>query len=229
MGWRPAVAVTVVCIPVLLSGGVSGVAATAAVAPVHGLTAVAVNGPGVTVSWRWPSTATVTRAAVRYAFGRRAPRTASAGDSAGVAPRSRHSVTVYGLVPTSRYSFAVFAKGHGQTANAVTITIRTGEVPTITSTSMPAGTVGTAYSAQLTVAHGTSGSWAVQSGALPPGLSLHGSTITGTPMTAGTSSFVLRYADARGAVSYAGESITVNDAVQPTPSPTPTPTASATP
>src|SRR5207249_398076 len=40
--------------------------------------------------------------------------------------------------------------------------------------------------------------WAVTSGALPPGLSLAGSTISGTPTTAGTYTFTLRATDANG-------------------------------
>lgn len=219
-------------VPVVVGGRAPSVAAASAVTPVHGLRAVAVDGPGIRVSWRWPSASSVTKAVVRYAFGRRAPRTPSSGDSAGVVRRGRHSVTVYGLVPTSRYAVAVFARGRGRTASAATVTVRTGEVPTITSTSLPVGAVGSSYLAQLTVSHGTSGTWALQSGQLPDGLSLRGSQISGTPTTVGDTSFVLRYADRRGAVSYAGESITVTASTSPSPTPTPsgtsTPTASPT-
>ncbi|MGN6472141.1 MAG: fibronectin type III domain-containing protein [Mycobacteriales bacterium] len=226
---RSVVVLVLALVPVVVGGQVSGVPASTPITPVHGLRGVAVDGPGVTVSWHWPSTSGATTAVVRYAYGRRAPRTASSGDAAGVVRRSSHSVTVYGLVPTSRYAFAVFARGHGKTAPAATVTVRTGEVPTITSTSLPAGTVGSPYTAHLTVAHGTSGTWAVDSGQLPDGLALSGSQIAGTPTTAGDSSFVLRYTDRHGAVSYAGVSITVNSSAPPTPTPTPTPTGTPTP
>ncbi len=64
-----------------------------------------------------------------------------------------------------------------------------GVAPTITSTSpLPAGTVGTAYSQTLTATGDATITWAVTSGSLPAGLSLSsGGAITGTPTTAGTS------------------------------------------
>jgi hypothetical protein len=64
-----------------------------------------------------------------------------------------------------------------------------GVAPTITSTSpLPDGTVGTAYSQTLTATGDATITWAVTSGSLPAGLSLSsGGAITGTPTTAGTS------------------------------------------
>lgn len=64
-----------------------------------------------------------------------------------------------------------------------------GAAPTITSTSpLPVGTVGTAYSQTLTATGDATITWAVTSGSLPAGLSLSsGGAITGTPTTAGTS------------------------------------------
>jgi hypothetical protein len=198
-------------------------AAGSSLPAVRGLHATAVGGPGVKVSWRWPASPSVTRAVVRYAYGSRAPRTSSSGDAAGVVKRDHHSLTIYGLVPQSTYSIAVFARGHGLTSFAKTVSVRTVDAPTITSTSLPSGVVGSPYSATLTVSDSTSGHWALESGQLPDGLSLSGSHITGTPTTPGTSSFVVRYIDSHGAATYAGESITIVDST-PTPTPTPTPT-----
>jgi hypothetical protein len=64
-----------------------------------------------------------------------------------------------------------------------------GTAPTITSTSpLPAGTVGTAYSQTLAATGDATITWSVTSGSLPAGLSLSsGGAITGTPTTAGTS------------------------------------------
>src|SRR5207302_10219945 len=57
---------------------------------------------------------------------------------------------------------------------------------TITTPSLPNGTVNTAYSQTLSAAGGTGGNtWTIASGALPTGLSLTGATIAGTPTTAG--------------------------------------------
>ena len=65
----------------------------------------------------------------------------------------------------------------------------------ITTPSTPVGTVGTAYSLGLAADGGGSQSWSVASGALPDGLSLSGSTITGTPTRAGDFTFTLRVSD----------------------------------
>ncbi|PYP87630.1 MAG: hypothetical protein DMF61_09775 [Blastocatellia bacterium AA13] len=65
-----------------------------------------------------------------------------------------------------------------------------GGAPTITTTTLPGGTVGQSYSASLNATGGTSPySWSILSGLLPPGLSLSGSAISGTPLTSGSFSF----------------------------------------
>jgi Putative Ig domain/RTX calcium-binding nonapeptide repeat (4 copies) len=71
--------------------------------------------------------------------------------------------------------------------------------PTITTTSLPGGTVGVAYSLTLTATGGTPGyAWALESGALPAGLALGaGGTISGTPTSAGVSTFTVRATDSR--------------------------------
>jgi alpha-tubulin suppressor-like RCC1 family protein len=73
-----------------------------------------------------------------------------------------------------------------------------GGAPSITTTSLPAGTVGAAYSQTL---QGSGGSppytWSITAGSLPSGLSLSSSgVVAGTPMAAGTSSFTVRLTDA---------------------------------
>ena len=86
--------------------------------------------------------------------------------------------------------------------------------PVITTESLPGGTVGTAYS-QALAADGTAPiSWSVSSGALPAGLTLSSDgQITGTPTTAGTSTFTVTATNASGSASKAF-TITVN--YQPT-------------
>jgi hypothetical protein len=70
--------------------------------------------------------------------------------------------------------------------------------PTITTPSLPVGVVGDAYSQQLVAANGSgAGTWTVDSGALPDGLTLSAAgLISGTPTTAASSAFVVRYTDA---------------------------------
>ena len=84
---------------------------------------------------------------------------------------------------------------------------------TVTTTSLPAGTVGAAYNTTLASSGGTAPIlWSLTAGSLPSGLSLNGSgTISGTPTAAGTSNFTVQAADAASADTQA-LSITINAA-----------------
>ena len=68
---------------------------------------------------------------------------------------------------------------------------------TITTTSLPSGTEGIAYSATLEASDGIPPYlWSLASGELPAGLALDDmGTISGTPTTAGSSSFIVRVTD----------------------------------
>lgn len=67
----------------------------------------------------------------------------------------------------------------------------------------PAGTVSTAYTAiTLAAAGGTTPyTWSVVSGSLPPGLTLNGSQISGTPTAAGTYYFTLQVEDSTSPIT----------------------------
>src|ERR1017187_4421870 len=82
----------------------------------------------------------------------------------------------------------------------------------ITTSSLPAGTVGVAYSQALAASGGSPPySWSVASGTLPAGLSLAaGGTLAGTPGTAGPSSFTVRVTDSTSATATAALSSTIN-------------------
>jgi hypothetical protein len=86
----------------------------------------------------------------------------------------------------------------------------------VTTTSpLPDGTVGTAYSDTLASSGGTSPvTWAVTTGTLPAGLILTPATgaISGTPTTAGTSTFTVRATDHLGQTATQSLSITVHPA-----------------
>ena len=71
--------------------------------------------------------------------------------------------------------------------------------PTITTTSLPNGTAGTAYSQTLAATGDTPITWSVESGTLPAGLSLAATgTISGTPTAAGASTFTVKATNAAG-------------------------------
>ena len=103
---------------------------------------------------------------------------------------------------------------------ALSITVSAGIANlVITTTTLPAGTVGVAYSQTAAATGGvTPYAWSVVSGSLPAGLSLGPSTgtISGTPTTAQTASFTLRVTDSQGTPDTDDQalSITVNSGVQ---------------
>jgi hypothetical protein len=92
----------------------------------------------------------------------------------------------------------------------------------ITTSSLPNGTVGTAYSVNLAAAGGQSPyTWSLADGSnLPPGLNLSSSgTISGTPTTAGTTSFTVEVIDSSASIQSASKlfSITIDPATGGTP------------
>ena len=106
----------------------------------------------------------------------------------------------------------------------LTLTIRPAPaVLAITTTSLPNGTVNQAYNRPVQASGGTPPlTWTIVAGTgtLPPGLNLNSTTgaISGTPTTAGTSSFTVRVTDARGQSDTQALSITIGT-VPPPPNP----------
>ena len=97
-------------------------------------------------------------------------------------------------------------------SNTVQLKINNAPV-TIGTTSLPNGTVGAGYSQSLTASGGTGTfTWAITSGALPPGLGLSGNQITGTPTTAGPTTFTVKATDTANASSTQALGITINPA-----------------
>jgi hypothetical protein len=72
----------------------------------------------------------------------------------------------------------------------------------ITTTTLPVGNVGDPYAEPITTTGGRAPlALSAQSGALPPGLSFSGDSLSGTPTSGGRFTFVLAVTDANGAVS----------------------------
>lgn len=94
--------------------------------------------------------------------------------------------------------------------------LTSGTAPTITTTTLPDGTVGASYSQTLAATGDTPITWSVESGSLPAGLSLNASTgeISGTATTVETGSFTAQATNDAGTDTQA-LSITIN-AVPPT-------------
>ena len=88
--------------------------------------------------------------------------------------------------------------------------------PTITTTSAPDATSGTAYNTALAASGGQAPYvWTIASGSLPAGLSLNSGSgvLAGTTSASGTFSFTVRVTDAAKAQDTQGLSITVNSSV----------------
>jgi large repetitive protein len=113
-------------------------------------------------------------------------------------------------VPTQpgNYSFSITAVDHSTGTGApfsvtlnYTLTVGTASI-TITPTSLPSGSVGTAYTSTTLTAGGGIGpyTYSLSSGSLPPGLTLSSAgVVSGTPTSAGSFSFTVTATDHDGA------------------------------
>jgi Putative Ig domain len=135
---------------------------------------------------------------------------------AGITARASSATTSLNFTGTPKtaatYSFAVKVTACGgsstQKAYKVTITAKSSSGIAIQTTSVPNGTVGSAYSAAVKASGGcTPYHFAISSGALPAGVSAKPSStttslnLTGTPKTPATSSFTVKATDCGGDTS----------------------------
>ena len=126
-----------------------------------------------------------------------------------------HSVDLrtFTLAPGS-HTFYVQAVGQpsifNHISNAIAYTVT---VPTITTTSLPNGTINAPYTASLAATGGTgSYTWSIISGSLPAGLQLNASTgaISGAPTVVGTNNFTVQVNDQNAQSGTRALSITIN-------------------
>jgi hypothetical protein len=83
--------------------------------------------------------------------------------------------------------------------------------PSVSTTTLPAGTVSTPYSATLVASGGTAPyTWSVTTGTLPAGLTLSAAgAISGTPTAAGTSTFTVTVSDSSSPVLTATQTLVI--------------------
>ena len=99
---------------------------------------------------------------------------------------------------------------HSVSTNALLSLIINGPGLSVITSSLPAGTVGVAYSQPLNATGGMPPyTWSISSGSLPGGFGLAGNTISGTPTTAGSSSFTVRVTDSASSSATAALSLTI--------------------
>jgi len=101
---------------------------------------------------------------------------------------------------TANFTVQVADSASGKTSQAFVLTINpaSGTLAITTSSPLPNGTAGTAYSQTLAATGGAPPyTWSVISGALPSGISLNVSSgsLTGTPASAGTFTFTVQVSD----------------------------------
>jgi len=130
---------------------------------------------------------------------------------AGCTPITSYSGTIN--IPSSNTLrfYSTDNAGNSESIKTETYTINIGAL-SITTSSLPSGTIGAAYSQTLTATGGMPPyTWSISSGNLPNGLNLNNSTgaITGPPSTSGTFNFIIQVTDANSDTATKNFSITI--------------------
>ena len=113
---------------------------------------------------------------------------------------------------TGSYPFTVNVIDANKGVATASITLVVTAALALTFSAPPSGTVGVAYTDTFTAANGTTPyTFSISAGTLPAGLTLNASTgvVSGTPTTAGTSSFTVKVTDAKSATATFATSITI--------------------
>ncbi|MDR3225936.1 MAG: putative Ig domain-containing protein [Clostridiales Family XIII bacterium] len=139
----------------------------------------------------------------------------------GGAPSAFASSALSSNTYTKIYTFGDSSIDCGK-ANEITTALvnARGTAPTITTASLPNGTVNAAYNQSLAATGTAPFAWTVDSGALPAGLSLSTSgAISGTPTTEGVFDFTVKVANSASPDATKTLRITINKAMERLPAP----------
>jgi hypothetical protein len=114
---------------------------------------------------------------------------------------------------SSTFTITASDAAKATTSKTYTVNISAASVLTITTSSLPNGTVGILYSQTLTASGGaTPYTWSISSGSLPNPLSIDQGTgtISGTPTTAGSSTFTVKVIDQNAATALMPLTLTIS-------------------
>jgi hypothetical protein len=174
--------------------------------------------PAATVGTAYSQTLTATGGTAPYTWSLVSSSTSTGISTGGTLPPgltlNASSGAITGTPTTAgTYAFTIQAtdstQATGQQAYSVVVSV---VALSITTSSLPDGTIGTAYSQTLAAAGGTTPyAWSVTTGSLPAGLTLNSSTgaITGTPTAAGSSPFTVQVADSSRAGATATKALSI--------------------
>lgn len=110
----------------------------------------------------------------------------------GVTDASGHAVLRAGLLAAGETKISA-TFDTVKSGDSVVVASMLGEPPSITTTTLPSGKVGVAYSVQLTATGAQPITWSVLSGALPSGIALsNAGLLSGVPTAVGTVSVTVR-------------------------------------
>jgi hypothetical protein len=118
----------------------------------------------------------------------------------------KFTTVMFSTAGTYKYRSVATRTGNLATAYTHALTVTSlgtnPSAPVITTTSLPDGDKGIAYTTTLTKT-GDAGTWSISAGALPAGITLNGSTgaLSGTPTAGGTANFTVKYTETSGGLS----------------------------
>jgi hypothetical protein len=110
------------------------------------------------------------------------------------------------------FTATITATSITDSTKSASVQIKVNPLPSVTTTTIPAATAGSAYSIALSESGGTSPfNWTITAGSLPLGLSLSSTgLISGTPTGASSSSVTFQVKDATGVTASQAITVTVN-------------------